>query len=301
MIFICNICGCTENALEAAHYENPELPSCRECSSNVRFRWLVHRLSQELFGRSLPLYQFPVDRSIRGLGLTDPSPIATVLKERFTYLNTHFDTEPRFDIRSDASPHGQLDFLIASEVFEHVEPPVMAAFHNAARLLKPTGVLLFTVPWVWDGDGSQTLPEFHDWKLDRKDGRWIIADRQPGGGVRHFCDPSFDGSPGPSLGYTREHFPALHDWKLVNADGALHLLNIRQDGTPETFFNLAFHGGPGLALEMRLFTKACLETNFAAAGFRSVEFDNQESPGSGIVFPYLWSHPVAARRNAIHS
>jgi SAM-dependent methyltransferase len=294
LTFNCNVCGCDANGLEAAHYDDPELPSCRGCSSNVRFRWLVHRLSRELFGRSVPLWQFPFDRKIRGLGLTDPTPIATRLEERFTYRNTHFDAEPRFDVRSDPSPLGQLDFLIASEVFEHVEPPVIAAFHNAARLLKPSGVLLFTAPWVWEGDGTRTLPAFHDWKLDREDGRWVIVDRGREGGVRRFYDLSFDGSPGPSLGYTREHFPELHDWKLLNEGGTPALLNRRRDGIRETFHNLAFHDG--LALEMRLFTKAGLEADFRAAGFGSVEFDDEESPDLGIIFPYPWSHPVVARK-----
>jgi hypothetical protein len=294
--FDCNICGCTENSLEAAHYENPELPSCLECSSNVRLRWLVHRLSRELFGRSVPLSHFPVDKAIRGMGLTDPTPIATRLAEHFTYCNTYFDAEPRFDIRFDPSPLGQLDFLIASEVFEHIEPPVIDAFHNAARLLKRSGVFLFSVPWVWSGDGSQTLPAFHDWRLDREAGRWVIVDRDVNGAVRRFYDPSFDGSPGPSLGHTREHLPELHDWTLSNENGTLELLNRREDGMSETFRNLTFHGGPGLALEMRLFTKADLEAIFRASGFASVEFDNQESADSGIIFPYPWGHPIVARK-----
>jgi SAM-dependent methyltransferase len=298
-MFDCNICGCTENGLEAAHYENPELPSCPGCSSNIRMRWIVHRLSRELFGRSLPLAHFPVDKAIRGMGLTDPAPIATRLAERFTYSNTFFDSDPRFDIRRDPSPLGPLDFLIASEVFEHVEPPVIDAFHNAARLLKPSGVLLFTVPWVWDGDGLQTLPVLHDWRLDREAGRWSIVDRDGAGQVRRFYDPSFDGSAGPSLGYTREHFPELHDWKLSNEDGTVELRNRRRDGMPETFRNLTFHGGPGLALEMRLFTRGDLETKLQSAGFRSIEFDNRESADRGVIFPYPWSHPIVARKRIV--
>ena len=294
LTFHCNLCG-TRNDLLAKHYENPELPSCSQCSSNVRFRWLVHRLSRELFANSLPLCQFPADKSICGLGLTDPAPLAAVLTERFTYLNTYLDMEPRLDIRYDPSPIGPLDFLIASEVFEHVEPPVVEAFRNAARLLKPSGFLLLTVPWVWDGDAQSALLEFYDWKLDRDENRWVIVNRNPDGQVDRFYDPSFDGSPGPSLGHTREHFPELFDWKLSDEEGSLRLRNRRRDGTSEVFHNLVFHGGPGLALEMRLFTRADIANSLHAAGFRSVEFDNREVCESGIVFPYAWSHPIVAR------
>ena len=65
MEFTCNICRL-----------DPELSSCSQCGSNIRFRWLAHRLSRELFGRALPLHEWPVDRSVRGLGLTDPEVLA---------------------------------------------------------------------------------------------------------------------------------------------------------------------------------------------------------------------------------
>jgi len=278
------------------HYLNPELPSCSGCGSNVRFRWLAHRLSRELFGRILPLVQFPSDKSIKGIGLTDPDSIARLLTERFTYCNTYLNTEPRLDIRSDPSPMGELDFLIASEVFEHVEPPVMQAFRNAASLLKQSGVLLLTVPWVWDGDPKQALPDLYDWKLDREGDRWLVVNRKPNGEIERFYDMVWDDGPGPALGTTREHFPEIHEWKLVQEGESRRLLNRRRDGTMETFHNLVFHEGPGLALEMRLFTKRGLEQDLHEAGFGQVEFEIEDYAESGIIFPCPWTRPVVARR-----
>lgn len=298
MIFTCNVCGHPGNELLAIHYENPELPSCSACSSNVRFRWLVNKLSWELFGRAIPLTEFPFDSSIRGLGLTDPASIAGPFARHFTYRNTYLDMEPRLDIRNAASPIGEVDFLIASEVLEHVEPPVADAFHNIATLLKPDGLLLLTTPWVWDGDAEDALPELFDWKLDREDGRWVIVNRREDGGVDRFYDVRFDGSSGPSLGRTREHFPNLHDWRLSDTEGTWHLFNRRRDGELEVFRNLVFHGGPGLALEMRLFTRMELEGMLRAAGFCSVEFDKREWHEWGILFPYPWSYPITARKKA---
>ena len=44
--------------------------------------------------------------------------------------------EPRLDITSvDASLHGQFDFIISTEVFEHVAAPVSRAFENARDML----------------------------------------------------------------------------------------------------------------------------------------------------------------------
>jgi hypothetical protein len=293
--FVCNVCG-QHGVFRKDHYLNPELPSCSVCRSNVRFRWLVHRLSLELFGRSLPLPEFPFRKSIQGIGLTDPQPIATVLAERFNYLNTYLTAEPRLDIVRDPSPLGPLDFLIASEVFEHVEPPVARAFTNTARLLKPSGMLLLTAPWVWGGDPCTAIPELHDWRLGRQDGRYLIVNRTPAGREERFWDMVFDGSPGPSFGWTREHFPQLRDWRLSEIGGERCLLNTRTDGVTETFHNLVFHEGPGIALEMRLFTKSGIEDNLRAAGFQHIEFEQRDYPELGILFGYPWSRPIAARK-----
>jgi hypothetical protein len=293
--FVCNVCG-RSGVFQQSHYHNPELPSCNTCRSNVRFRWLVHRLSLHLFGRSIPLPEFPSRKSIKGIGLTDPQSISAVLAERFTYCNTYLTAEPRLDIRCDPSPLGELDFLIASEVFEHVEPPVQQAFANAARFLKPSGVLLLTVPWVWDGDKATAIPELYDWRLGRERNRYVIINRRPDGQVERFWDMAFDGSPGPSFGGTREHFSQLSDWRLSDTGGESRLLNTRPDGTVETFCNLVFHEGPGLALEMRLFTKGGIEDHLRAAGFEQIEFEMQDHAEFGIVFGLPWSRPIAASK-----
>lgn len=291
--FTCNICG-AGGVFGGAHYENAEMSSCGACGSNVRFRWLVHRLSVELFGRSLGLKQFPSDKSIRGIGLTDPRCIADVLEHRLTYLNTFLDRDPRLDIRCDPSPLGPLDFVIASEVFEHVEPPVMRAFPNVASLLKPSGFLLLTVPWVWDGSTSEAIPELYDWTLSRDEEGWVVLNRRPDGAEERFRNMAFDGSPGSCLGATREHFPDLCDWKLIQIDDRFRLVNRRADGQLETFDHLVFHSGPGLGLEMRLFTKNDLHRSLTKAGFHRVDFEMENFLPAGIIFPDPWSRHVVA-------
>jgi SAM-dependent methyltransferase len=289
--FVCNVCG-QRGLFRRPHFENPELPSCLNCGSNARFRWLIHRLAIELFGRSMPLPAFPCDRSIKGIGLSDPQCIASVLAERFTYSNTSLVAEPRLDITCDTSPIGPLDFLIASEVFEHVEPPVTRAFENAGRLLKPSGILLLTVPWVWDGDPGTAIPELHDWRLETEQDGYVIANLRADGEVERFRNMAFDGLPGPSLGHTREHFPHLKDWRVSGNC----LRNTRADGAKETFHNLVFHEGTGIALEMRLFTKGGIEDNLRAAGFRQIEFEFRDRADYGIIFGYPWSRPIAAHK-----
>ena len=292
--FTCNVCG-ARGIFREEHRVNPELPSC-ECGYNVRLRWIVHRLSRELFGCNLPLSEFTVRREIRGIGLTDPARLAVAFGRSFQYRNTFLDREPRFDVRTDASPIGPLDFLIASEVFEHIEPPVLSAFRNAASLLKDSGILLLTVPWVWEG--REPLPELYDWKLHQADGQWVVSNRTRDGRSERFNGLSFDDGAGRSFGSTREHFPELHDWKVHRVGETWELRNTRRDGTVERFENLVFHEGGGLALEMRLFTRRCLEAVLHQAGFESIEFESQEYPDAGIFFPYAWGHPMVARRKS---
>lgn len=205
-------------------------------------------------------------------------------------------SEPRLNIRFDPSPLGELDFLIASEVFEHVEPPVADAFRNAAAFLKNTGVLLLTVPWVWGGAPESAIPELYDWKLDKEGTRWLVLNRKSNGEVERFYDMVWDGRPGPGIGHTREHFPELHEWTLTNENDSWKLTNKRRDGIVESFHNLVFHQGSGLALEMRLFTNGGLEKELRDAGFRHIEFEMQNYPELGIIFSDPWSRPVVARR-----
>src|ERR1035438_2929235 len=95
--FTCNIC---ESSCRAETLDR-ELPSCERCGSNVRFRWIVHALSMEIFGKSLALTKFPKRRNVCGFGMSDPGPIAEVLPRRFDYRNTFYHREPRFDITSE--------------------------------------------------------------------------------------------------------------------------------------------------------------------------------------------------------
>ncbi|MGC2658543.1 MAG: methyltransferase domain-containing protein [Bryobacteraceae bacterium] len=261
----------------------------------MRTRWLVHALSKELFGTSILLPAFPQEKSVVGLGLTDSHAIASLLEDRLSYKNTFLHQDPRFDITRDPSPIGPLDFLIASDVFEHVEPPVNRAFRQAAAILKPSGFLLLTVPWVFDGAPHDEIPELTDWKLISQQGAWAVLNRRSNGETEVFAPMSVDGGAGPCFGRTREHFPNLHDWSLTEDVGETVLHNNLPSGQTEVFRNLVFHGGAGLALEMRLFTRDSLEQELRQAGFLDIRFESQEMPQWGIFFPYPWSRPLVAR------
>jgi SAM-dependent methyltransferase len=188
--FTCNICGkscsCVPEQLRR------EVASCNACGSSVRTRSLIQALSLELFGLSLKLPEFPRVKSLRGLGLSDPAQIADGLARAFDYRNTFYDREPRLDItRVTEEDCGKFDFILSSEVLEHVPPPASTAFENALRLLKPGGVLLLTVPYTVESLTSEHYPELHEHGLAQVGGRTLLVNRTRDGRIQVFDDLVF--------------------------------------------------------------------------------------------------------------
>jgi SAM-dependent methyltransferase len=182
--FTCNICGAANR--RAGGFTREE-PSCVSCASNVRMRALLRALSLELFGTALAAPEFPRVKSFRGLGMSDSAQYADLLAARFDYRNTFYDRAPRFDIAAaDEREFGLHDFAIASEVLEHVAPPVERAIGNAARLLKDAGVLLLTVPYSLEATTAEHFPELHDHGIARVGEDLVLVNRTRNGETQVF-------------------------------------------------------------------------------------------------------------------
>ncbi len=196
--FVCNLCGRSNTvAVEAL---SRETPSCAGCGSTVRFRAMAHLVVRELGLPDVPLAALPTRRDVVGLGLSDAAAYAVPLAQRFDYTNTWYHTEPRLDIAAIPDARvGTLDFLVASDVFEHVVPPIGRAFRNAHALLKPGGVMVFTVPFSLDADTVEHFPELHDWRIVVEDGRHVLLNRTADGRAQRFADLVFHGGPGSTL------------------------------------------------------------------------------------------------------
>jgi len=196
--FRCNICGGACSVPEAALQR--EVPSCTRCGSTVRTRAIVHLLTTELFGRSMTIRELPRRRDIGGIGLSDSENYAKRLSDRLGYTNTFFHQEPMLDIA--AAPEDlthRFDFIIASDVFEHIAPPVSRAFVNARRLLKPHGVFIFSVPYSLEPETREHFPELNDYRLIEVDGSWRLENRTADGRTQVFTDLIFHGGPGCTL------------------------------------------------------------------------------------------------------
>jgi SAM-dependent methyltransferase len=263
--FVCNLCGAV-NLVDRHTFEREE-PSCQQCGSTSRQRWLGYRLTERLLGEPKTLSELTAERSsdeddaieapepekpyanIHGIGFSDPPQLSKSLSEIFQYTNTFFHTEPKLDISTlEGQQFPPLDFILCSEVLEHVPPPIDRAFVHLAKLLKPEGHLLLTVPWDPD-------------------------------------DP------------TKEHFPSMHEHKVVNFHGEFVVLNRTQDGEWEIFDKeLKFHGGPGETLEIRFFGKSDLVRLLEEAGFENITVDWESAREFGVDFKEPWSRPIYAQK-----
>ena len=138
-----------------------------ETGSPQRFRALVYALTKGLgLHPVLPRNQ---GRQLRGIGLSDDQYYARVLQRLFDYTNTYFHKRPFLDICADDPGYSGLDFIISSDVFEHLPPPPDVAFRNCNRMLKPGGVLLLTVPYSDRAERTvEHYPSLHHWRLRKR-------------------------------------------------------------------------------------------------------------------------------------
>jgi SAM-dependent methyltransferase len=195
--FTCNICG--KRTSYPRNKMMREMPSCVHCGSSVRFRSIIHTLSMELFGESLAIKDFPDRRDLIGVGMSDWEGYANRLEEKLDYVNTYYHKEPLLDIASvDFSVSELYDFIIATEVFEHVSQPISRAFENAHRLLKPGGVLIFSVPCV-DGATREHFPDLWRYTIREEDPSWVLTNETMDGRVQRYDQLTFHGGPGTTL------------------------------------------------------------------------------------------------------
>lgn len=195
--FQCNLCGRYSRVPERRI--GREVVSCR-CGSTVRQRGLIHVLSTRLFGSSLTLPDFPVRKDLVGLDMSGSATYSEVLTRKLDFTNTFLHQEPFLDIVAPAPRwFSSCDFVLSSDVFEHVLAPVSVAFQNAYEILKPGGILVLTVPYTPHGSTVEHFGLLHDFEIVERDGEKVLIDRKPDGTVNEFHDLVFHGGDGSTL------------------------------------------------------------------------------------------------------
>ncbi len=196
--FRCNICG-TGNDSTLGGLDRERI-TCSHCGSCVRFRAMVHLLTKEVLGASVALPSLRPRKDIAGIGLSDAWSYAHRLAPKLDYVNTFYHAQPRLDICDVGSDHlGRYDFILASDVFEHVRAPVRDAFANARRMLKPGGKLILTVPFSLHEDTLEHYPDLHDYRIEERGATFTLVNLTREGATQVFTDLVFHGGPGSTL------------------------------------------------------------------------------------------------------
>lgn len=195
--FTCNICGHYPNLVTMDQLSR-ETGGCAQCGSVVRLRSLIALLSLQLHGEVIPVPEWPHQPNVVGYGVSDWPVYSKYLSDKVDYRNTQFDDDlvkDRAFLDITAPPSdllGTADFVICSEVLEHVEPPVHRAFHGLFRLLKPGGVLIFSVPY-WFNQTLEHFPDLYQWKIENINGERVLVNKTRAGDEQQFTNLRFHG------------------------------------------------------------------------------------------------------------
>lgn len=197
--FRCNVCGTEAKNCPVADIDR-EVASCDVCGSSVRMRSIVYLLSKGLFGEAVPLPDWPVRQDVNGVGLSDWHGYADRLPAKVGYTNTYFHTEPYLNIcEPPPGALGAYDFLISTEVFEHVPPPAAKAFEASFQILKPGGLFVFTVPFTNELETKEHFPDLDRYKIVEIDGDFVLVNRRADGAYELHQKLAFHGGPGETL------------------------------------------------------------------------------------------------------
>lgn len=176
---------------------------CVSCGASWRVRATVLALLQGLRIDPRPLPDVGADWSRRGVGCSDHPALASRLPSRFLYTNTHLEKYPFLDVlQPPKEVLGDFEFVICSDVMEHVEPPYQRGFDGLASLLRPGGFAVVSVP-LTQGDGEGTVefyPGLRSFEVVEGPAvRWIDAE-----GEEHLDEsPEMHGGDGLVLAFRR--------------------------------------------------------------------------------------------------
>jgi hypothetical protein len=137
--------ACQKRTFFLAIGRDPEFHVCLRCHANLRYELLAIHLRE----------RFDIPR-LDVLELDFASPLRPLLARANTYTPSFYRPDfPLGETRQDGIvcqdvtrltfPDASLDLIVSSDVLEHV-PDLLAAFRETARVLRPGGSHVFTVP-----------------------------------------------------------------------------------------------------------------------------------------------------------
>lgn len=198
--FRCNLCGHDNSAPPQTKHR--ELLNCVRCGSSARARGVVYAVQRYILGDvQTPLREASPRKHLRGVGMSDWIGYAADLERIFDYTNTFFHQEPMLDVTGAASTqkYQGLNFIISSDVLEHVVAPVSQALKNIRGMMRDDGLFILTAPYVEGYETIEHFPHLHDFKIVSDDGAYVLVNRTANGCEERFGNLIFHGGPGSTL------------------------------------------------------------------------------------------------------
>jgi SAM-dependent methyltransferase len=178
--------------------------------------------------------------------MSDPLPLAALLGRRMAYTNTYYHCEPHLDVCAPGEHAGRYDLVVCSEVLEHVPRPIEPAFTGLHDLLRPGGLLVFSVPYRPDGETVEHFPGLHDYEIAVRDGEHVLRNTTPDGRVEVHRDLVFHGGPGETLELREFALPDL----LARLEAA-GLVGVRVHREPNFAHGVWWPGADGWPITAR--------------------------------------------------
>lgn len=161
---------------------------------------MIHALSTALFYKSIAIPDFPERKDLLGIGTSDWDGYAKPLSQKLGYTNTFYHKAPRLDITQISQENeASVDFLLSTDVFEHVNPPVSIAFENARAMLRDNGAFVFSVPYTLSGATIEHFPNLFDYRIESCNGKKVLINKTRDGQVEEFEHLIFHGGEGETL------------------------------------------------------------------------------------------------------
>lgn len=142
---------------------------CDGCQATWRARATVLAVMTGLGYHPTPLVEIVPDWSRIGVGLSDDPSFSGRFSAVWKYTNTYFDSFPRLDIRAAPSDLiGHCEFVVCSDVLEHVDPPYNTALEGLYRIIKPGGFAVVTVPMSGTASTCEYYKDLASWELQHE-------------------------------------------------------------------------------------------------------------------------------------
>lgn len=169
---------------------------------NCRFRAICYVFTKLFYGECKIMKHVVPNKNIKGIGMSD-SGWANLFAEKFNYINTFYHMPPYLDIYNTrhVAMYNHLDFIISSDVFEHISPypGIQFAFDNLYMMLRPGGFIIFSVPFVADGEHKEHYPNLFNYEIKHSNNEYILYNTTKDGNKEEFNNLCFHGGPGDVL------------------------------------------------------------------------------------------------------